>query len=93
MIRQLPAGLCVETVVFYLVLRALDTVEDDMEAFDDPMIKIKHLQSFYEKALEDPTWSMTGVGKVRRLEWCLCLTHSWIDLGRWKDVHMWYLHA
>lgn len=25
-IRQLPPGLCVETVVFYLVLRALDTV-------------------------------------------------------------------
>lgn len=69
-IRQLPAGLCVEVVVFYLVLRALDTVEDDMEAFaDDPSVKVKHLQDFYETALEDPTWCMTGVGKVRQL-WC-----------------------
>jgi farnesyl-diphosphate farnesyltransferase len=38
-IRQLPRGLCVETVVFYLVLRALDTIEDDMEAFDDPRVR------------------------------------------------------
>jgi farnesyl-diphosphate farnesyltransferase len=63
-IRQLPRGLCLETVVFYLVLRALDTVEDDMEAFvADPSVKVKHLRSFYQVALEDPTWTMKGVGK------------------------------
>lgn len=63
-IRQLPQGLCLETVVFYLVLRALDTVEDDMEAFvDDPSVKVKHLRAFYKVALEDPTWTMKGVGK------------------------------
>jgi farnesyl-diphosphate farnesyltransferase len=32
-IRQLPPQLLVEVMVFYLVLRALDTVEDDMTAF------------------------------------------------------------
>ena len=32
-IRQLPPGLCHEILVFYLTLRALDTVEDDMEAY------------------------------------------------------------
>lgn len=32
-IRQLPKGLCLEILIFYLTLRALDTVEDDMEAF------------------------------------------------------------
>lgn len=63
-IRQLPPGLCVETVVFYLVLRALDTVEDDMEAFDSAKTKVGHLRTFYETALEDTTWRMTGVGKV-----------------------------
>lgn len=63
-IRQLPKGLCLETVVFYLVLRALDTVEDDMEAFvADPSVKIQHLRSFYQVALEDPSWTLKGVGK------------------------------
>lgn len=71
-IRQLPPGLCVETVVFYLVLRALDTVEDDMEAFDAPKTKVGHLRTFYEAALEDSTWRMTGVGKVRT---CLYVCH------------------
>jgi len=33
-IRQLPADLVLDCLVFYLVLRALDTVEDDMNAFD-----------------------------------------------------------
>lgn len=32
-IRQLPKGLGLEILIFYLTLRALDTVEDDMEAF------------------------------------------------------------
>ncbi len=64
-IRQLPKGLCLETVVFYLVLRALDTVEDDMEAFaDNPRVKVQHLRTFYQTALEDPTWTMQGVGKA-----------------------------
>lgn len=34
-IRQLPKLLVTDIVVFYLVLRGLDTVEDDMTAFDD----------------------------------------------------------
>ena len=32
-IRQLPSGLCLDIMIFYLALRALDTVEDDMTAF------------------------------------------------------------
>ena len=39
--------------IFYLVLRALDTVEDDMTIpLDD---KVSMLQNFY-KNLEDPSW-------------------------------------
>ena len=34
-IRQLPKVLVTDIVVFYLVLRGLDTVEDDMTAFED----------------------------------------------------------
>jgi hypothetical protein len=32
-IRQLPKGLCLDILIFYLALRALDTIEDDMTAF------------------------------------------------------------
>ena len=31
-IRQLPSELAVDILIFYLVLRALDTIEDDMDA-------------------------------------------------------------
>lgn len=37
-IRQLPKILATDIVVFYLVLRGLDTVEDDMTAFDDVQV-------------------------------------------------------
>ena len=32
-IRQLPRGLCMDILIFYLALRALDTIEDDMTTF------------------------------------------------------------
>lgn len=63
-IRQLPPTLLVDVLIFYLVLRALDTVEDDMTAFESNEIKIKHLMDFHKTALEDPTWSMDGVGEA-----------------------------
>jgi farnesyl-diphosphate farnesyltransferase len=62
-IRQLPATLLVDVLIFYLVLRALDTVEDDMTAFESNEVKIQHLLKFHETALVDPTWSMDGVGE------------------------------
>lgn len=37
-IRQLPKILATDIVVFYLVLRGLDTVEDDMTAFEDNQV-------------------------------------------------------
>lgn len=61
-IRQLPATMLVDVAIFYLVLRALDTIEDDMEAFESNDIKIKHLLSFHNDALENPEWCMDGVG-------------------------------
>jgi farnesyl-diphosphate farnesyltransferase len=63
-IRQLPPTLLVDVLIFYLVLRALDTVEDDMTAFESNDIKIRHLMTFHETALMDSQWSMDGVGEA-----------------------------
>lgn len=47
-IRMLPKGLNLEILIFYLTLRALDTVEDDMEAFKGREAeKLNHLKNFY----------------------------------------------
>jgi farnesyl-diphosphate farnesyltransferase len=62
-IRQLPKGLCLDILLFYLALRALDTIEDDMSAFKGrEKEKIKHLCNFYQTGLVTPEWRMTGVG-------------------------------
>lgn len=62
-IRQLPKGLCIDILIFYLALRALDTIEDDMEAFKGKeSVKIDHLNNFYRTGLVTPGWSMDGVG-------------------------------
>ncbi|KAK6461171.1 isoprenoid synthase domain-containing protein [Scheffersomyces coipomensis] len=45
--------------IFYLVLRALDTVEDDMTL--DPAVKIPLLRTFYEK-LDLEAWNFDGSG-------------------------------
>lgn len=55
-IQQLPERLRDAICVFYLVLRALDTVEDDM-ALDDE-VKVPLLRCFYEKS-RDRSWSMS----------------------------------
>ncbi|CAM9145188.1 unnamed protein product, partial [Laminaria digitata] len=63
-IQQLPKVLAVDIAVFYLVLRGLDTVEDDMTAFDDiQQVKVKILTEFYETALVDKAWNLEGVGE------------------------------
>jgi len=61
-IRQLPSVVLVDIMVFYLVLRALDTIEDDTSAFESHQAKIEQLIHFHERALQDPNWSLSGVG-------------------------------
>lgn len=62
-IRQLPYPLCLDICIFYLVLRALDTVEDDMEAYrGKESEKRDELLSFGEKRLSDPNCSIRDVG-------------------------------
>lgn len=49
-IQQLPEGLRDPVCVFYLVLRALDTVEDDMAI--PQSIKLPLLHTFHEKCYD-----------------------------------------
>lgn len=63
-IHQLPSGLCMDILIFYLALRALDTIEDDMEFFKGRNeVKIKHLREFYQVGLVTEGWHMDGVGE------------------------------
>lgn len=63
-IRQLPPGLSDDVMIFYLALRALDTVEDDMTAFKGREYdKVNHLNNFYATALVTDGWCMDGVGE------------------------------
>lgn len=53
-IRQLPEKCCLDVMIFYLVLRALDTIEDDMTAFGkDNAVKVKHLKEFHKVRAAD----------------------------------------
>ena len=80
-IRQLPNRLAMDVLIFYLVLRALDTVEDDMTAFEGRLEeKMRILCNFDKIALADTTWTMTGTAtRASDLTaavltvWCLCL--------------------
>mmetsp|Transcript_3765 Transcript_3765/g.5438 ORF Transcript_3765/g.5438 Transcript_3765/m.5438 type:complete len:793 (+) Transcript_3765:56-2434(+) len=61
-IRQLPSSMLVDILIFYLVLRALDTIEDDTTSFASQEEKMKYLLNFHKTALVDPTWTLKGVG-------------------------------
>ena len=51
------------------VLRALDTIEDDMEAFKYMQdTKCRHLRAFGRMYLGDASWSMSGVGESSERE-------------------------
>ena len=58
-IQQLPESLKDAVCIFYLVLRALDTVEDDMTIPRDE--KVPMLLKFHELT-QDPTFSLNGIG-------------------------------
>lgn len=56
-IKELEGELCRVICLFYLVLRGLDTVEDDMTL--DLNLKCKLLEEFHLK-LSEPGWTFTG---------------------------------
>ncbi|CCW72013.1 unnamed protein product [Phytomonas sp. Hart1] len=51
--------------IFYLTLRALDTIEDDMSL--STKVKLEQLRRF-SSHLKDPTWRLTDVGEGRERE-------------------------
>ncbi|KAK7197555.1 squalene synthase [Novymonas esmeraldas] len=59
--QQLRDAIC----IFYLVLRALDTLEDDMSVPVE--VKLKELPKFHTHT-SDPSWCMNGVGEGRERE-------------------------
>jgi len=62
-IRQLPPNLTLDICIFYIVLRALDTVEDDMDAYKGrEQDKQEELIHFGAKRLTDVNCSVKGVG-------------------------------
>ncbi len=61
-IQQLPPDLKDPVCVFYLVLRGLDTIEDDMSL--ESSKKIELLKSFHEKHYS-PKWFIEGIGEDR----------------------------
>lgn len=67
-IKELHPELRVAVIVFYLVLRALDTVEDDM--LIDPEIKIPLLRTFHEK-LATKDWTFHGCSPTEKDRACL----------------------
>ncbi|RNF04121.1 squalene synthase [Trypanosoma rangeli] len=71
-IMQLDEELRDAVCIFYLVLRALDTVEDDMSLSVD--FKLRELPKFHTH-LHDTTWCMTGVGAGRERELLERYTH------------------
>ncbi|PRW60803.1 Squalene synthase isoform A [Chlorella sorokiniana] len=80
-IQQLPDGLRDAVCVFYLVLRALDTVEDDMSL--DAEVKIPLLRCFHEKCY-DRSWKMScGSGEyVRLMEHYPLVTDVFLSLDK-----------
>ncbi len=58
-IKQLPQELSISICLFYLILRALDSIEDDMELPNDK--KIKLLLNFHKKNYENG-WKLENVG-------------------------------
>ncbi|GEQ68676.1 hypothetical protein JCM33374_g2344 [Metschnikowia sp. JCM 33374] len=62
-IKELHPELRDAIMIFYLVLRALDTVEDDMSI--DPKIKVPLLRTFHEK-LNSKDWTFDGNAPTER---------------------------
>eukprot|EP01087_Luapelamoeba_hula_P017943 TRINITY_DN570_c0_g1_i1.p1 TRINITY_DN570_c0_g1~~TRINITY_DN570_c0_g1_i1.p1 ORF type:complete len:520 (-),score=92.54 TRINITY_DN570_c0_g1_i1:128-1687(-) len=60
-ILELPTELRDAICIFYLVLRALDTIEDDMSV--PTKGKVEELNVFYQH-LEEPGWTLSGYGDV-----------------------------
>lgn len=80
-IQQLPAELKTAICVFYLVLRGLDSVEDDMTFSNTE--KIPLLQSFHSKLYID-NWSIENVGDSADYRILLANFHKVINVFKYE---------
>lgn len=63
-IQTLPDDLRVSVCVFYLILRALDTIEDDMITFKGKQKTKEALLRGFWKKLSHPGWSLQKIGEA-----------------------------
>ncbi|KIK80433.1 hypothetical protein PAXRUDRAFT_235154, partial [Paxillus rubicundulus Ve08.2h10] len=87
-IKQLDGDLARTLCIFYLVLRALDTVEDDMTMLDE--IKQPLLRLFHEKTVT-PGWTFTDSGpneKDRQLlvEYSVVIAELNLLMPKYKEI-------
>jgi farnesyl-diphosphate farnesyltransferase len=61
-IQTLPPDLRISVCVFYLVLRALDTIEDDMITFQGKKAVKQDLLRGFADNLSNPAWTHHGIG-------------------------------
>lgn len=61
-IQTLPDDLRISVCVFYLVLRALDTIEDDMVSFQSNTKKKEEALLSFASLLQKKTWTFEAVG-------------------------------
>eukprot|EP00485_Elphidium_margaritaceum_P002878 CAMPEP_0202702404 /NCGR_PEP_ID=MMETSP1385-20130828/15387_1 /ASSEMBLY_ACC=CAM_ASM_000861 /TAXON_ID=933848 /ORGANISM="Elphidium margaritaceum" /LENGTH=417 /DNA_ID=CAMNT_0049360045 /DNA_START=260 /DNA_END=1513 /DNA_ORIENTATION=- len=66
-IQQLPADIRDSICIFYLVLRALDSIEDDMQHFSDLQQKCVMLDNFH-RILDQTSYSVTGIGDKQQYQ-------------------------
>ncbi|KAF3938791.1 hypothetical protein ABW19_dt0202912 [Dactylella cylindrospora] len=84
-ILELNEEMRVPVALFYLVLRGLDTIEDDMTIPND--IKIPILSTFYEK-LETPGWTFDGNAPTEKDRQLLVEFHYVVtEFAKLKDVY------
>ncbi|KAK6538567.1 bifunctional farnesyl-diphosphate farnesyltransferase/squalene synthase [Orbilia ellipsospora] len=84
-ILELQPEMRVPVALFYLVLRGLDTIEDDMTLSND--IKIPLLQNFHQ-ILEQPGWTFDGNGPDEKDRQLLVEFHVVItEFMKLKDVY------
>ena len=66
-IQQLPESIRDSICIFYLILRGLDSIEDDMQNFDKLSDKVDLLNNFH-KILNKTTYSLKGIGDKKQYQ-------------------------
>lgn len=62
-IQTLPDDLRISVCIFYLILRALDTIEDDVTSLKSNKPKKMRLCKEFASYLNKPSWSNTSIGE------------------------------